>query len=95
MDGLCFAHSEVHAEKRREGQKRGGETTAARLRMLDLDDLPLDSPGDCAESLKRIIHAVASGRMSDAQGRTLASLVKLKLENDDWRKIQEGLDDVD
>ena len=63
--------------------------------MLDVSDLPLDTVEGCEESLKRIVLAVASKRMSDAQGRTLCSLVKLKLECSDLRKVQQQLDDME
>ena len=92
-DGRCFSHSEHFAEVRREGAVRGGLALQAKLRMLRQDDLPLNTVEECEESLKRIILAVASGRMEDTQGRTLAALIKLKMECGDWRRIQEELDE--
>ncbi len=63
--------------------------------MLDVSDLPLDTVEECEESLKRTILAVASKHMSDGQGWTLCTLVKLKLECSDWRRVQQQLDEME
>lgn len=85
--GLCPSHSENASERLSEYGRKGAKATAKKLQRDGLEDHelpPLDTPQAAERWIEVVGRAVATGRMSHNEGRTLARLVR------EWLRTREA-----
>lgn len=77
--GFCQAHDPEKAERRQEIARKGAEASARARRGggLDQDELPpLDGPRAAERWLEAIGRAVAGKRLTHAEGKALARIIR-------------------
>jgi hypothetical protein len=75
--------------------RRGGEATRRKLRQGGLEDgelPPLDGPKAAARWCEIAARAVATGRLSNSEGRTVARLIQVFLRSHDAGEVAERME---
>ena len=73
--GFCWAHSPTIAEKRKEGQKRGGASTSARRALL-LGRLAFGDMSEIKQARQALAAAVIGGQVTPPKATVVAGLLK-------------------
>ena len=81
---LCVFHSPEARAAVRAGNRRGGKTTARRLKASDLASLDLSDP---EAALRMVVAAAAKGTINEGQGRVILAGLKQFVELTDLRAI--------
>lgn len=92
---LCWTHSEEGREKVREAARKGGETTARRMRgkALQEGELPPLTNAGAAETWCDIVgRAVVTGRLSHNQAQAALRAVREWRESHDKGKVSDRLE---
>lgn len=96
--GYCPSHQPDAAERLSEAGRKGAEATNRRFRgeKLSEEELPpLDSPQAAEIWLENVGRAIATGRLSSAEGNAVKSTVREWLRAREAGEMQERIDELE
>ena len=96
-DGYCTAHRDGGSAAMAERGRKGAESLRKHWRgqVLDEKELPpLRTPQDVEQWLEVIGRAVATGRLSHNQGRTIATTVREWLKAHEAGKVSQKIEEL-
>ena len=96
-DGYCAAHRDGGSATMAERGRKGAESLKKHWRgqvLAETDLPPLRTPVDAEQWLEVVGRAVATGRLSHNQGRTIATTVREWLKAHEAGKVSRKIEDL-